>query len=156
MVSQKPEVDSFTHFAMENEARLRQALMATCGGELGREAAVDALSYGWEHWERLRNMDNPVGYLYTVGRNLSRRSRRRPSGPMFTEAALDRVPDIEPALPQALAALSARQRTSVVLVHCFQWTLSEVAAVMGVSKATVQNHLERGMASLRRQIGDVE
>ena len=40
-----------------------------------------------------------------------------------------------------------------MLVHCFQWTLSEVAEVMGISKTAVQNHLERGMASLRHQIG---
>lgn len=154
MVTQKPDVDSFTHFATANEARLRHALIATCGGEAGREATVEALAYGWEHWERLRKMDNPLGYLYIVGRNLSRRHRQSP--PSFIEVPDDRMPDIEPALPRALAALSARQRNAVVLVHCFQWTLSEVAELMGVSKTTVQNHLERGMASLRRQIGDVE
>jgi DNA-directed RNA polymerase specialized sigma24 family protein len=154
MVSQKPDVDSFTQFAVANEARLRHALIATCGGEVGREVAAEALAYGWEHWERLRRMRNPVGYLYVVGRNLSR--RRRPSGPMFVEPAHDQMPEIEPGLPRALTALSERQRTAVVLVHCFQWTLSEVAGLMGVSKTTAQNHLERGMTSLRRQIGGVE
>ena len=154
MVSQKPYVDSFTQFATANEGKLRQALIATCGGQLGREAAVEALAYGWEHWERLRKMDNPVGYLYIVGRNQTR--RRRSFRPIFVEVPDDRTPDIEPALPRVLASLSERQRTAVVLVHCFQWTLSEVAVVMGVSKTTVQNHLERGMTSLRRQIGGVE
>ncbi len=50
MVVQKPDVDSFTQFATANEAKLRHALIATCGGEVGREAAVEALAYGWEHW----------------------------------------------------------------------------------------------------------
>ena len=100
-------------------------------------------------------MDNPVGYLYVVGRNLG---RRRPSSrPVFVDVpqTTGRL-DIEPALPRVLASLSQRQRTAVVLVHCFQWTLGEVAGVMGVSKTTVQNHLERGMTSLRRQIGGVD
>lgn len=154
MVAQKPDVDTFTIFAIANEARLRHALMAACGGEVGREAAVEALAYGWEHWERLQKMDNPMGYLYVVGRKMGRRRRR--SEPTFMEVPDDRMPDIEPALPGALAALSARQRTAVVLVHCFQWSLSEVAEVMGISKTTVQNHLERGMTSLRRRIGGVE
>jgi RNA polymerase sigma factor (sigma-70 family) len=154
MVSQKPYVDSFTEFAVANEGKLRHALIAACGGERGREVAAEALTYGWEHWERLQKMDNPVGYLYVVGRNLSRRRRR--SGPMFIEAPLDRTPDIEPTLPRALENLTERQRTAVVLVHCFQWTLSEIAELMGVSKTTVQNHLERGMTSLRHQIGGVE
>jgi RNA polymerase sigma factor (sigma-70 family) len=154
MVTQKPVVDTFTQFAVANEAKLRQALIAACGGERGREVAAEALTYGWEHWDRLEKMDNPVGYLYVVGRKLSRRRRR--SAPMFIEVPLDRTPEIEPKLPRAMAALSERQRTAVVLVHCFQWTLHEVAEVMGVSKTTVQNHLERGMRSLRRQIGGVE
>lgn len=153
MVTGKPEIDSFTQFVVTNESKLRQALMAKCGGEVGREVAQDALEYGWVHWERVGKMENPVGYLYKVGRNLSR--RRRPGMVTFVEVPYDRTPDIEPALPKALAALSARQRTAVVLVHCFQWTLSEVAGVMGISKTAVQNHLERGMASLRRQIGVV-
>jgi len=41
----------------------------------------------------------------------------------------------------------------VVLLHCFQWTMSEVAGLLDVSKSTVQNHAERGMASLRDSIG---
>jgi DNA-directed RNA polymerase specialized sigma24 family protein len=153
VVTEKPTVDSFTQFVVANESKLRQALIAACGGEVGREVAQEALAYGWEHWERLADMENPVGYLYRVGRNLSR--RRRPSVVIFVEVPYDTTPEIEPALPGALAALSTRQRTAVMLVHCFQWTLSEVAGVMGISKTAVQNHLERGMTSLRRQIGVV-
>ena len=123
-------------------------------GEAGREIAQEVLAYGWEHWGRLQGMENPVGYLYVMGRNLSRR-RRRARPVVFSEVPFDRTPTSEPALPKALSALSARQRTSVVLVHCFQWTLTEVAEVMGISKTAVQNHLERGMASLRDTIGDV-
>ena len=153
MVTARPEVDSFTRFVVANESRLRHALIATCGGEAGREIAQEVLAYGWEHWERLQDMENPVGYLYVMGRNLSRRRRR--TRPVFVDVPFDRTPHVEPALPKALGALSTRQRTSVVLVHCFQWTLSEVAEVMGISKSAVQNHLERGMASLRQKIGDV-
>jgi hypothetical protein len=29
----------------------------------GRDAAADALAYGWEHWERIKDMKNPIGYL---------------------------------------------------------------------------------------------
>ena len=152
MLTEKPEVDSFTQFFVGNESRLRQALMAACGSAVGREVAQEALEYGWEHWERIRSMENPVGYLYKVGRNLSR--RRRPAHVTFVEVPYDSTPNIEPALPKALAALSARQRTAVVLVHCFQWTLSEVAGVMGISKTAVQNHVERGLAALRERLED--
>ena len=52
-------------------------------------------------------------------------------------------------LPKALDGLSLKQRTAVVLVHCFAWTYDEVGEVLGVGKTTVQNHVERGMAKLR-------
>jgi len=43
-------------------------LWPPAGQVSGREVAQEALEYGWEHWERLRSMENPVGYLYKVGR----------------------------------------------------------------------------------------
>jgi DNA-directed RNA polymerase specialized sigma24 family protein len=45
--------------------------------------------------------------------------------------------------------LSEGQRTAVVLVHGFGWTLREVGELTGVQPTTVQNHLERGLAKLR-------
>jgi RNA polymerase sigma factor (sigma-70 family) len=65
----------------------------------------------------------------------------------------DRLPEIEPALPAALALLSEQQRTVVVLIHCFEWTLTEVADLLGVAKSTVQVHDERGMKRLRQTLG---
>ena len=63
------------------------------------------------------------------------------------------IPQVEPALAESLSRLPERQRTVVVLLHCFEWSMSEVAALLGVSKSTVQNHAERGMARLRRRLG---
>lgn len=45
--------ESFTVFAREVEPRLRYALTAALGQELGHEAAAEAMAYGWEHWGRL-------------------------------------------------------------------------------------------------------
>ena len=154
MVVHVSRVDEFTEFVTDYELRLRESLIAACGGEVGREAAAEALIYGWEHWDRVGGMENPAGYLYTVG--LSRGRKRLPKHrPIFDPIGAARTPDVEPRLPGALAALSERQRTVVVLIHCFQWTQSEVGDLLGLSKTTIQNHLERGMGGLRREIGDV-
>ena len=152
MVARDSKVYRFTEFVHEHEQRLRESLIAGCGGEMGRDAASEALIYGWEHWDRISEMENPVGYLYRVGLSRGRKAmtRRRP---LFAPVEPGRMPDVEPRLPEALARLSERQRTVVLLVHCFQWTQSEVGALLGLSKTSVQNHLERGMAGLRRDIG---
>jgi DNA-directed RNA polymerase specialized sigma24 family protein len=48
-----------------------------------------------------------------------------------------------------LAGLTDAQRTAVILVHGFGWTLREVAELNGIKVPSVQTHLERGMHKLR-------
>jgi DNA-directed RNA polymerase specialized sigma24 family protein len=142
----------FSELVREVGPRLRQALIATLGGEAGREAAADALAWGWEHRDRLRAMDNPAGYLYRVGRNgSSRLDRRHVVFPPAAEPA-DGTPWVEPGLPDALAQLSEAQRVAVLLIHGFGWTYRDVAAYLGVSAGTVQKHAERAMARLRDEL----
>ena len=96
-------------------------------------------------------MGNPVGYLYVMGRDRSRPRSWRP--PALLPCDPISTPWIEPGLPRALADLPDRQRVVVMLLHCFQWTMSEVAELLGISKATVQTHDERGLARLRSEMG---
>lgn len=147
------EVDSFDVFFERVEPRLREALSATLGSEAGREAAADALSYGWENWERVRFMDNPAGYLYVVGRNRGRKRLRRRGGLVLIPVDDQRTPWVEPDLPDALSALPEQQRVVVMLLHCFEWTMGEVGDVLQVSKSTVQTHADRGLARLRERMG---
>jgi DNA-directed RNA polymerase specialized sigma24 family protein len=144
-------VDSFTEWAVGVEPRLRHALTASFGLQLGKEAAADALAHAWLHWEVVRVTDNRLGYVYAVGRNMARRSDRR--RPVFLPVAVERLPDVEPGLPNAIAALPERQRVVITLVYGYEWTLSEVAELLGTTKTTVQNHAERGLARLRKSLG---
>jgi len=146
------DIDAFRGFVVESEPRLRQALSATLGTQAGREATADAIGYAWENWERIQDMQNPVGYLYAMGRDRGRKLLRR-KRPVFYAVDSSRLPWVEPSLPSALADLPVRQRQVVVLLHCYQWTMSEVADLLSISKSTVQNHAERGLASLRSSIG---
>ena len=41
----------------------------------------------------------------------------------------------------------------ITLVYGYEWTLSEVAELLGTTKTTVQNHAERGLARLRKSLG---
>lgn len=142
---------SFTDFVRDVEPRLKRALVAAFGPEVGGEATAEALAFGWEHWDRVKATPNPAGYLFGVGRNKARRSVGRryafPAPPAGHEHF------VEPGLPRALGRLSERQRVAVMLIHGDEWTYSEVAELLGVSVSTVQQHAERGMSKLRRSIG---
>lgn len=141
----------FDVFVSENEPKLRQSLTAALGADAARDATAEALAYGWEHWTRVGEMENRAGYLYRVGLNWGRRSlRSRQSA--FPAVSSDGQAWFEPGLADALADLSEKQRVVVYLVHGHEWSLAEVAELMGVSKGTVQKHNERGMARLRRRL----
>jgi DNA-directed RNA polymerase specialized sigma24 family protein len=137
--------EDFRLFVERSEPRLRRAFVAAYGSERGREATAEALAYAWEHWERLRESENMIGYLYRVGQS---RIRRRKDRPVFVRSD---SPEhwYEPALAPALADLSEPQRTAVVLVHGFGWTMREVAECTGIKVTSVQNHLDRGLKKLR-------
>lgn len=92
------ERDGFETWFAASSARLHHALVATYGPVDGRAAAVDALGYAWEHWDRLRQMANPMGYLYRVGQSAVRRHRNKPI-PLDGRSAAD-VLDLAPSTVQ--------------------------------------------------------
>jgi RNA polymerase sigma-70 factor (ECF subfamily) len=141
----------FEKFVAGAGPRMRSALVSLLGVDRGQEATYQALAYGWENWVEVSRMDNPAGFLYVVGRNHARRVRKQRV--VLPEPPDDRTPWVEPALAPSLARLPSRQRQAVLLVHGYGWTLSEVAELLGVSKATVQKHVERGVSKLRERLG---
>lgn len=129
------------------EPRLRTAFVAAYGEELGLEATAEAVAYGWEHWKRVGDMQNPAGYLYRVGQSAAVRSFRRPA--MLPRPETHELPDFEPALLPALDQLSDAQRVAVVLVHGFGWSQVELAELFDVDSATIRKHLSRGLRKLK-------
>jgi RNA polymerase sigma factor (sigma-70 family) len=162
------EEGSFERFFLEAERKLTVALVARYGAEVGREAAVEAFAWAWEHWDRLRVMGNPTGYLYRVGQTAARRrpaaARRLGGRSLVASSSLASSPSLSPPtspdhadavdgddrLPAALATLSLRQRQVAVLVHGYGFSHRETADLLGLSRSSVQNHAERGMTRLRR------
>jgi DNA-directed RNA polymerase specialized sigma24 family protein len=143
----------FERFVADVEPRVRRALVAAFGATVGRQTAADALAWAWQNWERVREMESPVGYLYRVGRTLAIRSEARdlPVAELMSDVV---SPDdsFEPGLAPAMARLSQAQRCAVVLVVGFGYTLREAAEVLGVTASTVHRDSERALARLRSEL----
>lgn len=138
---------TFESFVNASAARLRAALVAAYGPDVGADATATALSYGWENWGRLSTMANPAGYLYRVGQTAARRSTPRQG--FLPAPPPQELPDFEPGLLPALEELSEPQRVSVVLVHGFGWTQADVAELLDVSPSTVRTHTARALTKLQ-------
>lgn len=143
--------EAFTEFVATTGRRVQHALMAHLGPDVGDDVAAEVLEYAWEHWDRVRQMENPAGYLFTIGRRRGHRARSRPRL-LARPSSSPSAPWVEPGLEPALAALTTRQRTAVLLVHGAGWTPSEVAEVLGVDRGTVARHAERALVRLRHAL----
>lgn len=139
---------SYDDFVLEAGDRLRAALVSAYGLEVGIEATSEALAYGWEAWDRLQAMDNPVGYLYRVGQTAAGRYRR--NAPVLDRPLPDEIPNFEPGLVPALEQLSEQQLVCVMLVHAHGWTQADAAELLDIGPDTVRTHLNRGMAKLQK------
>ena len=139
----------FDEFVVDVRPRLIRAFVPWFGTDDAADAAAEAMVYAFEHWETLREMENPAGYLFRVGRSRIR-SRKTPRLPTPTSVG---VPEVEPRLVPALLALPESQRTAVWLVYACQWRYAEVAEAMDTSVSMVGNHVSRGIEALRRRLG---
>jgi len=150
-------VGEFEDFATATRPRLQRALVARYGIEVGTEATADAIAYAWEHWDRVGAMDNAIGYLWRVAQTSARRQHRWTRRPRFPDeragtTAQDSVTNDPVVLPHELAALKPDVRVALLLVHGYDWSYAEVAALLDVPLSTVRNHVHRGLQRLRRNL----
>jgi len=149
--SSKKTEQAFIRFVKEAEPRLSYALAAAYGPEVGSEVTADTLAWAWEHWDKVRDMENPAGYLYRVGQSKARWYHR--PRVLFPQVPPVEVPGLEPGLPDALGGLTKHQRVAVVLIHGLGYSEREVAGLLGLSRWSVRTHTERGLKRLRSTLG---
>ena len=142
------------------QPRLHQAMAARYGPEIGHEAADEAVAWALANPARLANVDHLLAYLCRVGQSKARPSLRwlaRRGGSLEHDRIVaDEIAPINPDLIRALRSLSGDQRTAVMLVHAYGWTIAEVAAVRALPVTAVTNHLRRGLAKLRSTLKETD
>jgi DNA-directed RNA polymerase specialized sigma24 family protein len=143
----------YDQFVRGDARRVRRALIAYYGSEVGNEAADDAMALAWERWADIGSMTNSAGYVFRIGQSKAQRHIR-----WRNRRAYFPVPDVRVAaadvpsavdLLNALARLRPDQRTAVTLVKSFGYTHLEVAELLGVSASAVNNLVHRAVVRLR-------
>ncbi|NGN65479.1 SigE family RNA polymerase sigma factor [Streptomyces sp. A7024] len=152
--------ESFREFVDARwSALLRLANLLTGGDRHEAEDLVQsALMKALGRW---RHVENPEAYVRKVmyRQQISRWRLRRPHRePTFAAPPRDAgvadgtgAADLRITVRQALARLTARQRTVLVLRYFEDLSESEVAAVLGCSIGTVRSTTHRSLARLRAQ-----
>jgi len=157
--------EGFEEFVAGHAASLlRLAYLLTGDRGHAEDLLQDALERAYRHWPRVIAADRPDAYVRRVlvhavtDRFRKRRFREVPLT-SYTDRALtdaSRDVDLRDSLVRALRALPVRQRTVIVLRHCFDLSETETAAEVGCSVGTVKSQTSRGLARLRELLPELQ
>jgi RNA polymerase sigma-70 factor (ECF subfamily) len=136
---------SFEEFFEGERVRLYKVLFAiTLSRHEAEDLSQDAFLRVWERWERVREMDDPAGYLHRTAMNAFRdRYRRLVLGirrAIRVTGASDAYEAVEARSVAAdvLASLSPRQRAAIVLTEGLQYSAEEAGELLGIKGSTVR------------------
>jgi RNA polymerase sigma-70 factor (ECF subfamily) len=149
--------DGFAEWYQE-QYRLVFASVLLVSGEHGATAdAVDeAFARAWERWPRVRAMDAPAGWTFTVARNLLRRSARRRAREAALAAPVAPEPEIDIALWQTVRSLPNRERELIALRYVAGLTEPDIASTLGIAPGTVARGLHDARAHLHAMLAPEE
>lgn len=147
---------TFVDFYRETRTQVARGLGLTLGDrELAEEATDEAMTRAYQHWSKVRGLDNPAGWVYRVGLNWSRsvlRRRRRPER-HAPGAAFAELPELaEPTVVAALMTLSVEQRAVVVCRYLLGWSEADTATALGIRRGTAKSRTARALTQLRAQL----
>jgi RNA polymerase sigma-70 factor (ECF subfamily) len=142
-------------FEAESRTLFLRLCLITGNRHEAEEVMQDAFLSLFERWDRVRDMEDPVGYLYrTAFHAFRRRSRRaalavrRAVGLASTVDEFAAADDRE-VVSQALGALTRRQRTALVLTELLGYGSDDAGRMMGVRASTVRALATQGRSKLR-------
>lgn len=153
------ENQGFECVVREQGERLIKSLSAIfLDRELAADAAQEAFIQLYLHWDEVTRNGDPQPWLYKVAVNrckdyrraLARASRlfRRLVEASPSEASTEERSPRSDFL-SILDSLSPRQRTAAALYYEADFSVEEIAAVMGISEGAVNSHLHRARVALK-------
>ena len=129
--------------------------------ELAGDVTQQALVKIWQELPRLRDADLFAGWSYRILVNTCRdemRKRRRPSADLDLLESDAWMPDASipvadrDQLERAFRRLTADQRSVVILHYYLDYSLAEIASIVGIPVGTVRSRLHYAREAMRSAI----
>ncbi|MEU7001572.1 SigE family RNA polymerase sigma factor [Nonomuraea sp. NPDC046570] len=133
-------------------ALLRYGYVLTGNADDAADLVQEALLKLGDTWQRVRNKDNPEGYVRTImaRQHVSwwrRRRREQVTGEVPEGSYTDGHSSEE--LWHELRALPRKQRAVIVLRYYEDLSDKEIAEILGISRGTVRSQASRALDKLR-------
>ncbi|GAA4702343.1 SigE family RNA polymerase sigma factor [Nocardioides conyzicola] len=152
--------DAFRAFVLARTPALsRTAYLLTGNAHLAEDLVQTALFKAAKSWGRIQGDPEPyvrrILYTQNVSWWRSRRHVREHRLGAYDEAATHPDTDLRLSLEQALARLTTRQRTVLVLRYFEDLTEVQTAATLGIGAGTVKSISRQALARLRTLAPDL-
>jgi RNA polymerase sigma factor (sigma-70 family) len=157
-------VRTFESVAVPDARRLFTLALSILRDDGEAEDAVqETLLKAWRSWDSVSRMERPAAWLTRVCVNhcISRRRMLRSRGwPPLTLVEDGAVAGMNrPAvdlidMERAYRRLSLKQRAAITLNYRHGYSVDECAVFMGCKPGTVRTHVARGLATLRKELGN--
>jgi len=140
--------------------RLVRALSISIGDDaLANEAVDEAFTRALHRWHVVGAFDEPQAWIYRTARNWAlsrfrRRSRDRKYATRVADPEMIDLTPADPALANALRALSTEYRNVLILRYYLDWSVSATAEALEISPGTVKSRTNRALTELNRRLGD--
>jgi RNA polymerase sigma factor (sigma-70 family) len=145
-------------FEVESGPLYRRMCLITRDPYEAEEVMQDAFISVFERWERVSEMDDPTGYLYRIAFRTVGRRARRAARAIFRAGQVEESTDeyassdARNVVRDALARLTRRQRTAIVLTELLGYSSEEAGKMMGARAVTVRVLASQGRAAMRRAL----
>lgn len=144
---------SFDDFYRRFHSQLVRAMVLTLNdGDLGTEAADEAMARAFQRWATVSTYNNPEGWTYRVALNWARNRLRRRHREVVVDHPVEQGPPLAGAmdldLHAAVQSLAVKLRAVIVLRYYLDWSIEEVAKALAIPKGTVKSRLHHALHRL--------
>jgi RNA polymerase sigma-70 factor (ECF subfamily) len=146
-------------FEKESPTLFRRLCLVTGNREEAEDVMQDAFLRLYERWDRVSEVEDPVGYLYRTAFNVFNKRSRRAA--LAVRRAVGLMPSIDEfaaadarqLVSQALARLTPRQRAALVLTELLGYSSEGAGKLLGVRPGTVRALASQGRAAMKETLG---
>jgi RNA polymerase sigma factor (sigma-70 family) len=140
---------------------LLTVLVSVGDQDTAQDLVAEAFARAWASWRTVSRHPAPTAWVVrtALNANISRWRRRRREVPVPDPGTVAELPaaegadsSVDPRIMAALMRLPARQRQVVALRLFLDLDTTHSAEVLGIAPGTVQAHLGRAVAALRKDL----
>ena len=167
MEAKNQKIDEFMRLYKPVGQRLSAYCRVVAKNEaMALDLVQETLLAAFENFDKLRNSESFVFYLFGIARNCHSKQKRRNrffgnqdhiknSNIEITATSIELGFDIK-LIRKSIASLNDEQRDVILMFHIMGFSIKEIADNFSITEAAVKNRLLRGREKLRQLISDKE